>query len=195
MNFNNLFKAVDAMFALRDAAKRFKGWPPVPPAPDSAMSQSAAAQGLAGQIETRLSSVVVAALKEAFDRDHARLELERAQMEEEHRRAEEALRLELQRQAVERELSRLRLLAGAALIGWIASLVILGVHAGAASIAARVAIGTGWFLLLGALAAAFAAQGRVNASVSDKSRRIASGATPLWLLIAGLAVTAISLLL
>lgn len=195
MNFNNLFKAVDAMIAFRDAAKRFKGAPSVPPTPDTALSQSAAAQGLAGQIETRLASVVVAALKEAFDRDHARLELERAQMEEERRRAEEALRLELRRQAVDRELSRLRLLAGTALIGWIASVVVLGIHAGAASMAARVAIGTGWLLLLGALAAAFTAQGRVNVSVSDKSQPIESGAVPLWLLIAGLAVTAMSLLL
>ncbi len=195
MNFNNLFKAVDAMIAFRDAARRFPGWPPAPGTPDSALSQSAAAQGLAGQIETRLTSVVVAALKEAFDRDHARLELERARIEEERRRAEEALRLELRRQAVDRELSRLRLLAGTALIGWIASVVVLGIHAGVASVAARVAIGAGWFLLLGALAAAFTALGRVNRSVSDTSQPIEPGAAPLWLLIAGLAITAISLLL
>lgn len=193
MNFNNLLKAVDAMMAFRDAAKRFKG--PLPaPMSDAALSQSAAAQGLAGQIETRLASVVVAALKEAFDRDHARLELERSQIEEERRRAEEALRLELRRQAVDRELSRLRLLAGTALIGWIASIVVLGLHAGGASIAARVAIGAGWLLLLGALASAFTALGRVNATVS-RSQPIESDAVPLWLLIAGLAVTAMSLLL
>lgn len=192
MNFNNLFKAVDAMIAFRDAAKRFKG-----PAtsPETALSQSAAAQGLAGQIETRLTNVVVAALKEAFERDHERLELERAQLEEERRRAEEALRLEMRRQAVERELARLRLLAGTALVGWIASVVVLGVHAGTASIAARVALGAGWLLLLGALAAAFTAQGRVNVSVPDRKEPVESGAAPLWLLIAGLGVTAISLLL
>jgi len=195
VNFNNLFKAVDAMVAFRDAARRFKGaWPPPPTPPDTALSQSAAAQGLAGQIETRLASVVVAALKEAFDRDHARLELERGQIEEERRRAEEALRLELRRQAVDRELSRLRLLAGTALIGWIASVVVLGLHAGGASIAARVAIGAGWLLLLGALASAFTALGRVNATAS-RSQPIESDAVPLWLLIAGLAVTAMSLLL
>jgi len=195
VNFNNLFKAVDAMMAFRDAAKRFKGASSAPETTETALSQSAAAQGLAGQIESRLTSVVVAALKEAFDRDHARLELERAQLEEERRRAEEALRLELRRQAVDRELSRLRLLAGTALIGWIVSIVVLGVHASAASIAARVAMGTGWLLLLGALAAVFTAQGRVNASVADRKESIDSGAAPLWLLIAGLAVTAISLLL
>jgi hypothetical protein len=196
VNFSNLFKAVDAMIAFRDAAKRFKGAPPATPPPaDTALAQSAAAQGLAGQIETRLTGVVVAALKEAFDRDHARLELERAQLEEQRRRAEEALRLELRRQAVDRELLRLRLLAGTALIGWIASIVVLGVHAAAASTAARVAMGMGWLLLLCALAAAFAAQGRITASVADRNERIGSDAFALWLLIAGLATTTISLLL
>jgi hypothetical protein len=194
VNFSNLFRAVDAMIAFRDAAKRFKGPAPAPPPPDVALAQSAAAQGIAGQIENRLTSGVVAALKEAFDRDHARLELERAQLEEERRRAEEALRLELRSQAVERELSRLRLLAGTALIGWIASIVVFVVHASAASTTGRMVMGAGWLLLLGALALAFTAQGRVNTSVSDRNQPIDSGAAPLWLLIAGLAVTAMSLL-
>ena len=148
---------------------------------------------LAGQIETRLTNVVVAALKEAFDRDHARLELERAQIEEERRRAEEALRLELRRQTVDREIGRLRLLAGTALIGWVASIAVLFVHP--ASVPSRVVLGAGWLLLLGSLGAAFAAQGRVNAERTDKPERADAGALPLWLLIAGLAATAISLLL
>jgi hypothetical protein len=194
VNFSNLFKAVDAMIAFRDAARRFKGPASPPPSADAALSQSAVAQGLAGQIETRLTSVVVAALKEAFDRDHARLELERAQLEEERRRADEALRLELRRQAVDRELARLRLLGGTALVGWIASVIVFAVHAGAASVAARVVMGAGWLLLLGALAVAFTAQGRVNGRVSDRSQPIESGAASLWLLITGLAVTAMSLL-
>ena len=45
---------------------------------------------------------------------------------------------------------------------------------------------------LGALGAAFNAQGRVNAERADK---VDAGALPLWLMIAGLAATAISLLL
>jgi hypothetical protein len=195
VNFSNLFKAVDAMIAFRDAAKRFKGPASAPSPPDTALSQSAAAQGLAGQIETRLTSVVVAALKEAFDRDHARLELERAHLEEERRRAEEALRLELRRQTVDRELSRLRLLGGTALIGWIGSVVGFAVHAGAASVAARVVMGGGWMLLLAALATAFTAQGRVSGRVFDKNQSIEPDGMPLWLLIAGLGGTAISLLL
>ena len=194
MNFSNLFKAVDAMMAFRDAARRFKD--PAPPSPsDAALSQSVAAQALAGQIETRLTSVVVAALKEAFDRDHARLELERAHLEEERRRADDALRLELRRQTVDRELSRLRLLGGTALIGWISSVVVFAVHAGAAPVAARVVMGAGWLLLLAALATAFTAQARVSGRVTDKNQPIDSAAAPLWLLIAGLAITAMSLLI
>jgi hypothetical protein len=193
VNFTNLFRAYDALIAFRDAARRFKGTA-APGPPDTALSSTGAAQGIAGQIETRLTNVVVAALKEAFDRDHARLELERAQLEEERRRAGEALRLELRRQAADRELARLRLLAGTALIGWIASVLVLGTHAGVASVASRVALGAGWILLLGGLAAAFTAQGRINACVGDNSKALDSGAVPLWLLIAGLAVTAMSLL-
>ena len=39
--------------------------------------------GMLGQLETRLTGVVVAALKEAFDRDRVRMDLERAQFEAE----------------------------------------------------------------------------------------------------------------
>jgi hypothetical protein len=189
VNFNTLFKAYDAVVAFRDATRRFKGLSSAPPPPETSLSQSAAAQGLAGQIETRLTNVVVAALKEAFDRDHARLELERAQVEEQQRRAEEALRLELRRQAIDRELARLRLLAGTALVGFIASIVVLFVHQSVGP--SRIVLGAGWLLLLGALGAAFNAQGRVNAERADQ---VDAGALPLWLMIAGLAATAVSLL-
>jgi len=192
MNLTNLFRAYDAVISFRDAARRLKDSSSASKS-ETSLSQTAAAQGLAGQIEARLTNVVVAALKEAFDRDHARLELERAQIEEERRRAEEALRLELRRQTVDREIGRLRLLAGTALIGWIASIAVLFVHQ--ASVPSRVVLGVGWLLLLGSLGAAFAAQGRVNAERTDKPERADEGALPLWLLIAGLAATAISLLL
>src|ERR671925_499033 len=64
--------------------------------------------GPLGQLEARLAGVVVAALKEAFDRDRARMDLERAQMEAERQRAEEALRAELRRHAADRVLGQLR---------------------------------------------------------------------------------------
>jgi hypothetical protein len=189
VNIANLFRAYDAMIALRDAARRFKD--SVPARSETPMSQSAA-PGVTGQIEARLTNVVVAALKEAFDRDHARLELERVQLEEQRRRAEETLRLELRRQTIDREIGRIRLLAGAALIGWIASVAMVFVHQ--AGVPSRVVLGAGWLLLLGSLGAAFSAQGRVNAEQMDKPQGADAGALPLWLLIAGLAATAISLL-
>jgi hypothetical protein len=194
VNFNNLFRAFDAVIAFRDAARKFtKPGLPSPQSADSALSQAAVAQGLAGQIETRLTGVIVAALKEAFNRDHARLELERAQLDEQRRRAEEAMRLELRRQAVDRELARLRLLAGTALIGWIASIVTLALHHG--GLASHIVLACGWLLLLGALGASFSAQGRINLRALDARETIDSPGLSLWLLVAGLAATAASVLL
>jgi hypothetical protein len=198
MNFGNLLRAFDALMAFRDAARRLKGDDAPPPAEPTALATSAAASGLAGQIESRLTNVVVAALKEAFDRDHARLELERAHLEEQRRRADEAMRMELRRQAADRELGRLRLLAATALGGWIASVVILVVRLGAIGGVARGTMAVGWVLLLAALGAAFSAQGRVGAYVPDGHAPLETGmggTMAVWLLIAGLAVSAISLLL
>jgi hypothetical protein len=198
MNIASLLKAFDAAMALRDAIKRFKGEDPAPsPPPETAMAQSPAVAGLAGQIEARLTGVVVAALKEAFDRDHARLELERAQLEEQRRRAEEAMRVELRRQSVDRELARFRMLGGAALLGWIASVVLFAAQMDSFGSTARIALAAAWVLLLGAFGAAFAAQGRLGAATVDRDAPVdagPAGVASLWLLIAGLAVTAISLL-
>jgi hypothetical protein len=197
VNFGNLIKAFDAIMAFTDAARRLKSGAP-PPAPETSLATTAGSNTLAGQLETRLTNVVVAALKEAFDRDHARLELERAQLDEQRRRAEEAMRLELRRQAADRELARLRLLAATALVGWLASVLVLGTRAGDASGIARVALGGGWVLLLGALAAAFSAQGRIGTYVPEQHAAPDAGpggVAALWLLVAGLALTAISLLL
>ena len=85
-----------------------------PSAPTATNEQLEAAGRAPGGLEARLAGVVVAALKEAFERDTRRLDLEREQLEAERERAERALRLELQRQAGDREIGRLRLLAGVA---------------------------------------------------------------------------------
>ena len=119
MNFGALIRAFDTITMVRDTMRRIKGGHNPPPRSDTALAQPAASPPLPGQVEARLTGVVIAALKEAFDRDHARLELERAQLEEQRRRAEEALRVELRRQAAEREVGRLRLLAGMALVPWV----------------------------------------------------------------------------
>ena len=69
-----------------------------------------------GPLETRLAGVVVAALKEAFDRDRARMDLERETLEAERSRAERALQAELRRQAADRALTQLKL--SRCLPGW-----------------------------------------------------------------------------
>lgn len=196
MNIAVLLKAYDAVMAVRDVARRVQG----PRAPEPAEPSTPPAT-VTTPIEARLTNVVVAALKEAFDRDHARLELERAQLEEERRRAEAALRLELRRRATDCELGRLRWLAGAALVGWIASVALVVFQIGAMSGLARGVAAFGWLLLLAALAAAFSGQARIGradierAAGSDGSDAERAGAAALWLLVAGLAVAAGSILL
>lgn len=113
-----------------------------------------------GSVEARLAGVVVAALKEAFDRDSQRLALERAQAEADRRRAERLLRLDQLRQAGEREIGRFRLLGGIAAVGWLGTLFFSAGLAGGAP-AVRLTFAAGWLLLLGALASAFVAQSRI----------------------------------
>src|SRR5918999_5683815 len=73
--------------------------------------QQSTGGGPIGALETRLAGVVVAALKEAFDRDRARMDLERETLEADRARAERALQAELRRQAAERALGQLRLIS------------------------------------------------------------------------------------
>ena len=175
-------RAFDALAMLRDVTKSMRR-DPASSSPDAVATRPTAA------LETTLTNVVVAALKEAFDRDHARLELERLQLEEQRRRAEEAMRLEQRRHEADHELARLRLLAATALIGWIASMAMFAMRASTLTTPSRAMLAGGWLLLLGALGAAFTAQRHVDTGSSKGSEVL-----PLWLLLAGLALTALSLL-
>src|SRR5687767_3480467 len=187
VNFGALLKGFDTVMVLLDTAKRLKGGGNPPPPAETGLTTTAPPPGLAGQLEARLTNVVVAALKEAFDRDHARLELERAQLEEQRRRAEEAMRAELRRQAADREIGRLRLLAGTALIGWIASVALFLARLGSATMPTRVVIALAWLLLLAALGAAFMAQGRITTAgaAAGPAPAASPAGAALWLLIAG----------
>src|SRR4051812_23005759 len=127
--------------------------------------ETAVANRSAGQLEARMTGVVVAALKEAFDRDARRLELERDQAERERVRAERLLKLELLRQAGDREIGRLRLLAAVAIGSWIGTLFFSARVIGG-SAAVRVMIGGGWVLLLLALSLSFTAQARVGRALA-----------------------------
>jgi hypothetical protein len=171
------------------------------PADEAESSAMAGRSG--GQLEARMTGVVVAALKEAFDRDARRLELEREQAEREHHRAERMLKLELLRQAGEREIGRLRLMAGVAIGSWIGTLF-FSARLGGGTMAARVMLGTGWLLLLVALAVSFAAQARVGralARVDDAAGRPddvlagAAGAVVPGLIVIGLAAIGLAVLI
>jgi hypothetical protein len=159
--------------------------------------------GALGTLETRLAGVVVAALKEAFDRDTKRLDLEKAQLDAERERAERAMNLELLRQAGDREIGRLRLLAGVAVVTWIGTLFFSARLMGGPP-GARIALGGGWLLLLGAIAMSFTAQSQVAAALDHvgaiAARRDAisagiPGALALWLIVLGLALVGVAVLI
>ena len=156
-----------------------------------------------GQLETRLTGVVVAALKEAFDRDANRLELERDQLERERVRAERMLKIELLRQAGDREIGRLRLMAGVAGGSWIGTLLFSTRLIGG-PVGARVMLGAGWLLLLAALSLSFAAQSRVGRALArvdeptlrhDELTGGTAGSFVPWLILCGLAVIGFAVLI
>lgn len=153
-------------------------------------------------LEARLAGAVVAAIREAFDRDSRRLDLERAQIEAERRRAERALQLEMMRQAADREVGRLRLMAWVAAASWIGTLF-LSARLMFGGVAAKLLLGGGWALLLGALALAFAGQSHVATKMAHADEYAstlaidggAAGALAPWLIVVGLALVGIAVLL
>ena len=162
--------------------------------------QTGASGGPLGLIEARLAGVVVAALKEAFDRDSTRLELERSQIEAERQRAEAALQAELRRQAADRVLGQLRLVAVMAIGVWGLSAA-LGVWLpGMRDGLSRILLGLGWVFAIAALGSAFAGWQRISRWSSD-TRTVAvtlpepgAAAFAPWLLLLALALTGASLL-
>jgi hypothetical protein len=151
-------------------------------------------------IEARLAGVVVAALHEAFDRDRVRMDLERAQVEEEQRRAAEMLAAELRRQAADRALGQLRLIVIAAVAIWMISAVLSAWMPGMRAGLPRLLMGGGWALAFGALGCAFAGWQRISdwtgmpgASVVSAPQGGAAAMAP-WLLLASLTSIAASLL-
>ncbi len=189
------FRILDAVIGATDVARRVTGRRASTGVRPEEQLEGGFGAGPIGRFEARLAGVVVAALKEAFDRDTRRLELERQQLEAERQRAERALRLELMRQAADREIGRLRLVAGIAVVSWIGTLFFSARLLGA-GVASKTLLGGGWVLLLVALALAFVAQSHVAERMShadDYSSTppvdggIAGQAAP-WLIVAGLAL-------
>lgn len=152
-----------------------------------------------GPLETRLAGVVVAALTEAFDRDRARMDLERVTLEGERSRAERALAAELRRQAADRALSQLKLIALFAGTALLVSGVLAAWIGGMRTGPAAVLLTLGWTLGVAALGCVFAAWQQVTVWASETDPPPAGG-SPLaiiapWLLLGSLAFIAASLLL
>jgi hypothetical protein len=154
-----------------------------------------------GALETRLAGVLVGALKEAFDRDSARTDLEREHLESERRRAEAALRAELRRQAAERALGQLRLMAVMAFVVCMIAVAVGVWLPGMREALPRTMMGIGLALAIGALGCTFAAWQYVSAWSADMlsaessgvPRHTAGSAAP-WLLLSSLALVIASLL-
>jgi hypothetical protein len=192
------FRVLDAVIGVTDIALRGRGGRRPADDEERRLARGASAPGT---FETRLAGVVVAALKEAFERDSRRLDLERELAEAENVRAERALRLELRRQAGDRELARLRLIVVVAVASWIGTLL-FSVRLIGGSLGARVALGAGWALLLAAVGAAFAGQssaGRALAPIDlDRDGTAPSGVAVTlapWFIVLGLALIGVSVLI
>ncbi len=186
---------LDAVSGLAQLTERFRR----PAAPDAGGPLSASMP--IGALETRLAGVLVAALKEAFDRDSTRLEMERSQIDAERQRAEEALRAELRRQAGERVLGQLRLIAVMAVFAWALSAALSVWLPGMRAGLPRALLGCGWLLALASLGTSFAGWQRISAWAAETRAGMNSpldaraAAVAPWLLVGALALTAASLLI
>jgi len=189
MGLDQWMRVVDAVTGLAQFVGRKAG---------GSVGPSVPAAGLGG-LETRLAGVVVAALKEAFDRDRVRMDLERAQIEAERRRAEQALEAELRRQAAERALAQLRLIAVMAVGAWMLSAALAIWLPNMRTLLPRIALGAGWACSFAALGCAFAGGQQASAwtvvaGSTSTPHSTAAGAAP-WLLLASLGLIGASLLL
>ncbi len=205
MDLARLLRAAETLVHIGQAVGRGRGpATAVAPRMDEPPAQDlAAGTRLFGQLEARLAGVLVSALKEAFDRDRAHLEMERDQIEHERKRGEELMRLEVLRQAGERELAGIRSSIVVTLVVWITSVLFMMVQRGALGVAGLVLLAVGWGFLLGALGASFAAYRHVAglllrgpAEAIEASGLARQPVAPMipWLIVAGLACTAASVL-
>lgn len=147
MPFVTWLRALNAVGTVAEATRLFRGQ-------GQPNDQTPAVSESAGGLETRLANVVVAALREAFDRDRARFDLERDLHEAEAARRAEALRFEWLRQTATQALTQTRYLAILSVAVWVAS-AIAAVWLSPLGTAAKSLLGVGWASLSVAIAAAF----------------------------------------
>ena len=164
----------------------------------------AAAEGPpAAALETKLAGVMVAALKEVFERDNQRVQIERERLEADRTRAERLLRLDLARQAADRELARLRVITFAAAAAWLVTwIAVAWLGNQGLSGLALVLLGLGWVLLLGSLGSSMAAQSAVASRLTSSDvgsglqapDRDLAAVAAFWLLLTGLIVSSMAVL-
>ena len=120
----------------------------------------------------------------------------RLEIEAERQRAERALKIELLRQAGDREIGRLRLVAGLSIVSWLGALIV-SVSLTGTGVADRVMVGAGWISLIAAVITALVAQMRVSDALKKigdeqmKFEDLSSGLPGMlspWLIVLGLSL-------
>ena len=154
MTFVTWLRALNAVGTVADATRMFRGRGSVDSS-RSTVDETAA-------LETRLANVIVAALREAFDRDRTRLDLERDFHQAEQQRKERALRLEWLRQTGTQAIDQTRHLVVLSVVVWIASAAAAAWLAPLDAIS-KWCLGLGWAALSAAVAAAFLTHQRLSA--------------------------------
>ena len=187
MAFVTLLRALNAVGTVAEVTRVFHS------AREASTPPNATVETDATDLERGLASVVVAALKEVFDRDRSRFELEREAREAAHARAEWVLRLEWLRQAATQSLSQVRLLASFSVTVWVVSAVGAGYLAPLPT-NGTLFLGFGWATLAAAVAAAVIAHQRLAAWLAaEPGRSTAADTVPgtathtalSWLLLVG----------
>ena len=148
MAFVTWLRALNAIGTVAEATRLFRG------TGQSADLTPTASESAGEALETRLANVVVAALREAFDRDRARFDLERDLHAAEAARQADALRSEWLRQTATQALTQTRYVAVLSVVVWVAS-AISAVWLSPLGTASKSLLGIGWGGLSIAIAAAF----------------------------------------
>ena len=196
MAFVTWLRALNAVGTVAEATKLFRGARGSSRAPETTVETGAT------DLETGLANVVVAALKEAFDRDRARFDLERDEREAERAHAQQALRLEWLRQTGTHALGQVRLMTIFSLAVWVVSAAAVGFLAPVPAVP-KILLGLGWGTLTAALGAAFVAHQRLTAWLATEPLdptsevrlpRVAAQVALPWLLLTGFILTASSLI-
>src|SRR5438552_11365524 len=136
-----------------------------------------------------------------MEREQRRMDFERERMEVERQRVERAWKLDMLRRSGDREIGRLRLMAGVAAASLVGALL-FSAQLVSTAFWARVLLGGAWILLVTALALSFSGQARVAAALArldDTTGReaLASGVAGTlvpWLVVGGLALVGMAAL-